>query len=201
MLDGKAWLLVSTLIHPKGVLLGWGLDSVQASQVRPHQTLSSMSLWTLLCALVCSHVGTGRGHPHKVWSMELPNLSLYAETFKVPFTRAKGPSQQPHTTVPLHQSLHLANTELRLVHQIARWRSTIGHSRERVSTALESSGGMLYTTASNALHCTCWCMAWQSACLRSCFRHLWPWKWWNTWFKLFGWVSEYFWKYSVLGTF
>ena len=27
--------------------------------------------------------------------------------------------------------------------------------RERVSTALESSGSMLYTTASDALHCTC----------------------------------------------
>ena len=41
-------------------------DSVQASQVHPHQTLSSMSLWTLLCALVHSHVGTGRGHPQTV---------------------------------------------------------------------------------------------------------------------------------------
>jgi len=32
----------------------------------PHQTRSSMSLWTLLCALVCGHVGTGRGHPQTV---------------------------------------------------------------------------------------------------------------------------------------
>ena len=31
---------------------------MQASQVHPHQTLSSMSLWTLLCALVHGHVGT-----------------------------------------------------------------------------------------------------------------------------------------------
>ena len=30
----------------------------------------------------------------------------------------------------------------------------------RVSTALESSGPMLYTTASNILHCTCWYIAW-----------------------------------------
>ena len=29
-----------------------GLSKVQASQVHPHQTLLSMSLWTLLCALV-----------------------------------------------------------------------------------------------------------------------------------------------------
>ena len=39
---------------------------MQASQVLPHQTGSSMSLWTLLCALVRSHVGTGRGHPQTV---------------------------------------------------------------------------------------------------------------------------------------
>ncbi|MCJ8738023.1 hypothetical protein PDJAM_G00030830 [Pangasius djambal] len=39
---------------------------VQASQVPPHQTRSSMSLWTLLCAQVRSHVGTGRGRPQTV---------------------------------------------------------------------------------------------------------------------------------------
>ncbi|KAI4898916.1 hypothetical protein NFI96_025555 [Prochilodus magdalenae] len=51
MLDKKAWLSVSALIHPKGVLSGGGQDSVQASPVPPHQTRSSMSLWSLLCAL------------------------------------------------------------------------------------------------------------------------------------------------------
>ena len=146
MLDGKAWLSVSALIHPKGVLSGWGQDSVQASQVHPHQTLSSMSLWTLLCALVHSHVGTGR--------------------VRVPFTGTKGPSpapeKQPHTIIPLHQTLHLAQcsqtstvllatAKTRLVHQIARCRNTIPHSREGVSTALQSSGGVLYTTASKEL--------------------------------------------------
>jgi len=62
----NAWLSVSALIHPKGVLSGLGQDSVQASQVLPHQTGSSMSLWTLLCALERSHVGKGRGHPQTV---------------------------------------------------------------------------------------------------------------------------------------
>ena len=66
MLDGKTWLSVSALIHLKGVLSGWGQDSVQSSQVHPHQALSSMSLWTLFCELVHSHVGTGRGHPQTV---------------------------------------------------------------------------------------------------------------------------------------
>ena len=40
---------VSTLIHSKGVLLGCGQDSVQASQVHPYQTLSSMSMDLTLC--------------------------------------------------------------------------------------------------------------------------------------------------------
>ena len=62
----KAWLAVPALIHPKGVLPGWGQDSLQASQVLPPQTHSSMSLWTFLCAMACSHVGTGRGHPQTV---------------------------------------------------------------------------------------------------------------------------------------
>lgn len=44
MLDEKAWLAVSTLIRPKGLLLGRGQDSVWDSQVLKHQTSSSMSL-------------------------------------------------------------------------------------------------------------------------------------------------------------
>lgn len=35
----KAWLTVSTPIHPTAVLLCWGQDSVQVNQVLPHQTL------------------------------------------------------------------------------------------------------------------------------------------------------------------
>ena len=54
----------------------------------------------------------------------------------------------------------LASAKPRLVHQIAWWRSAIRHSRGHVSTALESSGSVLNTTASDALHCTCWCTAW-----------------------------------------
>ncbi|KAI4874161.1 hypothetical protein NFI96_015526 [Prochilodus magdalenae] len=38
MLDEKAWLSVSALIHPKDVLSGRGQDSVQASPVPPHTT-------------------------------------------------------------------------------------------------------------------------------------------------------------------
>ncbi len=51
-----------------------------------------------------------------------------------------------------------SSTPNSLIHVFMRWRSVIRHSRERVSTALESSVGVLYTTASDALHCTWWCM-------------------------------------------
>ncbi|CAI9610736.1 unnamed protein product, partial [Staurois parvus] len=54
----------------------------------------------------------------------------------------------------------LATAKPRHVHRIARQRSVIGHSREHVSPALESSGGVLYTTASDTLHCTWWWKAW-----------------------------------------
>ena len=82
---------------------------------------------------------------HRVGSMELSNISSwYAEIFRVPFTGTKGPSpapeKQPHTIIPLHQTLRLAQcsqtstvfmvtAKPSLIHQIARWRSTICHSR------------------------------------------------------------------------
>lgn len=48
MLEAKAWLTVSAVI-PKGITLCWGQDSAQASQVLPHQSHSSISMFTLLC--------------------------------------------------------------------------------------------------------------------------------------------------------
>ena len=76
---------------------------MQASQVLLHQTRSSMSLWTLLCALVHSHAGTGRGHP-QTGSMKLSRISWYPEAFRVPLTGTKGPSpapeKRPHTIIP-----------------------------------------------------------------------------------------------------
>ncbi len=54
----------------------------------------------------------------------------------------------------------------------AKHRSVIRHPTEHVSTAPESSGSMLYTTPSNAWHCTWWCkgymqlksIPWSSCC-------------------------------------
>ena len=184
MLDGKAWLSVSALIHPKGVLLGWGQDSVQASQVHPHQTLSSTSLWTLLCALVHSHAGTGRGHPQtvptKLGACNCPTSLGILKHSDFLSLDLRGKAQllknNPTPSSPLHQTLHLAQcsqtsivllatAKPRLVHQIDRWRSVIHQFREHVSTALESSGSVLYTTASDALHHTCT----HASCIFVCF--------------------------------
>lgn len=73
----KAWLIDPALIHLKGVLTGWGFDSVQASQVVPHQIRSSMSIWTLLwCTTLRSR--WNRKGPSSNCSMKM-KLSWYAE--------------------------------------------------------------------------------------------------------------------------
>ncbi|KAI4883877.1 hypothetical protein NFI96_025812, partial [Prochilodus magdalenae] len=133
---------------------GGGQDSVQASPVPPHQTRSSMSLWSSLCALVCGHVGTGRGRPQTVPT----KLGAWNEMI-VPLTGTKGrsltPEHHPHTIIPPPPNVTLGTVQSdqyrppgtakpRLIHRITRRRSVIGHSREHASTALESRGGALH---------------------------------------------------------
>lgn len=48
MQDEQAWFTVSA----STILVGSGQDSAQASHILPHQTLSPLSFWTLLCSLV-----------------------------------------------------------------------------------------------------------------------------------------------------
>ena len=57
------------------------------------------------CFVHCwNRKGSSPNCSHKVGSMELSNISWYAEAFRVPFTGAKGPSpahaKQPHTLMP-----------------------------------------------------------------------------------------------------
>ena len=76
---------------------------MQASQVLPHQTGSSVSLWTLLCALVQScwnRKGPSPNCFHKAGSMKWSKISWYAEAFRVPFTGTKGPSPAPEKQPP-----------------------------------------------------------------------------------------------------
>ncbi len=56
----ETWLTVGVPVHPKGVGWGWGQGSVQASQVLPHQTGKTISLWTWLYALGRCHAETGK---------------------------------------------------------------------------------------------------------------------------------------------
>ena len=52
MLGDLARLTVSVPIHPKGVRWGSGQGSVQASQVLPHRSRQTISVWTCMGALL-----------------------------------------------------------------------------------------------------------------------------------------------------
>ena len=173
--EGLALSLHSNSSQRCSIRLRSGLCAGQSSSSTPNSLI--MSLWTLLCALVHSHVGTGRGHPQtvptKLGAWNCPTSLGVLKHSKFLSLELRGQAQvlekQPHAIIPpppnftqrsQARTVLLATTKPRLVHQSARWRSSIRQSREHVSTALESSGCVLYTTASNALHCTCWCMVW-----------------------------------------
>ena len=113
--EGLALSLCSNSSQRCSVGLRSELCAGQSSSSTPNSL--SMSLWTLLCALVHSQTA-----PTKLGAWDCPKCLGMLK-------HSEFPSQE--------------------------LRNVIRHSRERVSTALESSGGMLYTTASNALHCTC----------------------------------------------
>ena len=100
--------------------------------------------------------------------MELSNISWYAEAFRVPSTGTKGPSpapeKQPLIIIPPHPNITLGTMQSDKYRSLEKsqtqthpsdWRNAICQSKERVSTALDSSGSVLYNTASDALHCTC----------------------------------------------
>lgn len=107
-----------------------------------------------MTALVCSHVGTERGHPqtHKVGNRKFSKMSWDVEASRLPLTGTKvlssAPEEQPCTIIPLHQTLHstqynqkstvlLANTKPRLGHQIARL-NVIRYFKKHAFTALHS---------------------------------------------------------------
>ena len=140
--EGLALSFHSNSARRCSVRLRSGLCVGQSSSSTPNPLL--MSLWTCFvhwCTVMLGYCS------HKVGNMEMSIISWYAEAFRVPLTRTKRPSpapeEQPHTIIPLHQTLHLAqcsqtstvllaNTRPRLIHQIARWRRAICHSRERL---------------------------------------------------------------------
>ena len=102
MLDRRAWLSVSALIHPKRCSIGLtsGLYASQSSASTPNSVIH------VFMGLASSYWNRKRPSPncsYKVRSMELSSISWYAEAFRVPFTGIKGPSpapeKQPHTII------------------------------------------------------------------------------------------------------
>ena len=87
--EGFTYSLIPKVFN-RIVLSGWGQDAVQASQVPPPQNRLSVSLWSLLCARVHSHVGTWRGHPQtvptKLGAWNCTEMSWYADALRVPLT-------------------------------------------------------------------------------------------------------------------
>ena len=103
--------------------------------------------------------------------MELSNISWYSEAYRVPLTGTKGPSpapeKQPYAIIPpppntWHNAIRKVPFSWQPPNPGPSIRLPDGGARfvTPENTSLESSGGMLYTTASDTLHCTCWCMAW-----------------------------------------
>ena len=144
---------------------------MQASPVHPHQTLHPCLYGLALCTGAQSCGQREGPAPNCSTKLEhgIVQMSCSAEAFPVPLTGTKGPSpapeKQPHTITPPPPNFTLGtmqshkyrcpgNRQTQTRPSDARWRSAIAHSREHASTALESSGGVLYTTASHALHCT-----------------------------------------------
>lgn len=99
---------------------------------------------------------------HKVGRMKLSELSLCAEAWRLPLTGTQGPSPAPESNPPPSRlTLHLAHCSQKSCcpgnGQTPTERRDM--SPRSVSTALKSSGGVLYINKRGALHCTCWCKA------------------------------------------
>lgn len=105
-----------------------------------------------------------------VGRVELFKMLWYSEWFKVPFTETKGPSPTPekqsHTTIPPSPKFTLSTTQSERYRSPGKLQTQTRPSdcqMEKCDSSLQSvstDGAVLYTTASDALHCTCRCMAW-----------------------------------------
>lgn len=127
-----ALLTVSALIH---------LKAFYQAEVRTLWRPVTVSHTKLAHPCLFWHVGTGRGHRQIV--------QIVLVCWRVSSTGNKGenptPEEPPDNT--------LLVTSNRFILYIARRRSMNCDSRKHICTALEPSGGMLYITASDALHC------------------------------------------------
>ena len=81
---------------------------MQSSQVLPHRSRRTISVWTSLCARGHGHAETGKGLPQtvatKLEAQISSGMSLYAAALRFHFTGMKGSSlnheKQPQTIIP-----------------------------------------------------------------------------------------------------
>jgi len=109
--DVGDWLVAFALIHPKGVLSGWGQDSVQVSQVLPHQTRSSMWAHDLCTVMLEQEGAIPKLFPQKLGAWNCPkSLGMLKHSVRVNFTGTKGPSpapeKQPYPIIPASTKLY-----------------------------------------------------------------------------------------------
>ena len=104
--EGLALSLRSNSSQRCSIGLRSGLCAGQSSSSTPNSLIHVfMDLALCTGAQSCwNRKGPSPNCSHKVGSMELSNISWYAEAFRVPFTGTKGPSpapeKQPHTIIP-----------------------------------------------------------------------------------------------------
>ncbi|KAI4877753.1 hypothetical protein NFI96_007850 [Prochilodus magdalenae] len=160
---GREGLALSLRSNPsQRCSIGWrsGLCAGQSSSSTP-DSLIHVFMELALCTGVRScwnRKGPSPNCPHKAGSMEQSRVSWSAEALRVPLTGTKGrsltPEHHPHTMTPPPPNSTLSTvqsdqyrspgtTKPRLVHQTARRRSVIGHSREHTSTAPENTPPLL----------------------------------------------------------
>lgn len=150
MLDEKAWFADSALIHPKGVLWGWGQDST-CRPVKFFIPNLLMFLWPLLYLWTDLHSCWNRKEP-------LTKLGAWNVTLRVPFTETKRlsttPEKQPLAIISLCFKLYTRHNQSDKYCSSGN-RQTQTHSwamqTEKRNSSFErtrlhwSSGRMLYT--------------------------------------------------------
>ena len=161
--EGLVLSLRSNSSQRCSIWLRSGLCPGQSSSSTPNSVLHVFV--DLLHALVHSHVRTGRGHPQTVptelgaWNCPTSLGMLMHSEFLSKGTKGPSPApeKQPRTIIPPPPNKYRSpgNRQTQTRPSDCQMEKHDLSLREHVSTALESSGGVLYTTAPDALHRTC----------------------------------------------
>ena len=179
--EGLALRLRSNSSQRCSIELRSGLCASQSSSSTPNSLIHVfMDLALCTGAQSCwNRKGPSPNCSHKVGSMELSNISWYAEAFRVPFTGTKGPSpapeKQPHTIIPPPPNFTLGTM------QSDKYRSPGNHQTQTCPSDCQMEKRDL-SLQRTCLHCSRvqwrpWksdpflhkCLYKQSACQGACF--------------------------------